>query len=109
MMIDLNGMLFHLNVLDHRVDHRFRAEIVDEAFNFQIIRKDVVGLDGISDLIHRYTDIRPRSHVLTRVAQHLENLHAKRRQDGFFPAFEDADDADTNPTPLSEMRAKSAA
>ncbi|MEM7059099.1 MAG: hypothetical protein AAF557_16055 [Pseudomonadota bacterium] len=75
MLIDLNGMQFHLNIQNQERTAGFKAEIVDEAFNFGVQREHVHDLDGVAAFVKRYSGIAPRSEVLSQIAARLEELY----------------------------------
>lgn len=83
MLIDLNGMLFHLNIQNSDDQDGFKAEIVDEAFNFGVRRDQVHDLDGVAALVKGYSGVPPRTDVLSEIAQRLEDLH---REGGISPS-----------------------
>lgn len=82
MLIDLNGMLFHLNIQNPGDNDGFKAEIVDEAFNFGVQREKVYDLDGVAAFVQGYSGIKPRTDVLSEIAGRLAELYrAKGRPD----------------------------
>ena len=78
MLIDMNGMYFHLNLANAQGADGFRAEIVDEAFNFEVQRDTVTDLDGVAAFIRRYAGLSPKAGVLSQVAKRLEVLYQTR-------------------------------
>lgn len=75
MLIDLNGMQFHLNIQRKDDNHGFQAEIVDEAFNFEVQRDLVHDLDGVASFVYRYAGLRPKSEALSMIGRRLEELY----------------------------------
>ncbi len=80
MLIDLNGMLFHLNIQNLEDSDSFKAEIVDEAFVFGVQRKEVSDLDGVATLIKQYSGMHPRTDTLSQIAQRLQDLYRADRK-----------------------------
>lgn len=78
MQIDLNGMTFHLNIFDVAGAPEYRAEIVDEAFSFDVARAWISDLDSAARFVKDYAGIRPRTSVLSQIAERLEMLHQIR-------------------------------
>ena len=78
MLIDMNGMYFHLNIQNGETPNAFRAEIVDEAFNFGVLRDQVNDLDGVAAMIRSYSGMSPKTDVLSQIAQRIEDLYQAR-------------------------------
>lgn len=79
MKIDLNGMIFHLNIFDDRAGSGYRAEIVDEAFSFPVTRGRVHDLDTAASFVRAYAGIAPRAAALSMIAERFQALHAAQK------------------------------
>lgn len=84
MLIDLNGMWFHLNIHDGGTGPGttgvFHAEIADESFQFGVMRGEVRDLDCVAALIRRYSGLSPTAEALSQIASRLTRLRRARAE-----------------------------
>ena len=76
MLIELNGMEFHLHLSKVEGPQPYRAEIVDEAYVFNVARRDVSTLDCVGAFVKDYTGIQPNASLLGRIAKRLTALRS---------------------------------
>ncbi len=70
MLVELNGLSFHLHISDATTAPRF-ACIVDEGFHYDQMNVDIQGPDCVLALIERYSGLRPDQAVSDQVRRHM--------------------------------------
>lgn len=79
MIVDLNGIDYVVNVYAMDNESGVRAEIVDEAFNFNVECAGVFDVQDIARLIHRYSDVPPSAALLSEISRQTSELFQDQR------------------------------
>lgn len=74
MLIDLNGMSYHLKIRESGDGFGFVTEIADEAFHFGMVRETVSDTSGVVELVSRFSGILPDTDVLEQIQQRVEEI-----------------------------------
>lgn len=79
MLIELNGLSFHLDIVRGTGSDGMRARIVDEAFLMPPLERDIADPAGVIGLIVSYSGIVPDSALSERIVDRIWELAVMRK------------------------------
>lgn len=77
MLIELNGLHFHLRIASAGPAGASEASIVDEAFDYDIMKRPVVGPACVCKLIEDYTGFTPTPSIIARISTRMPQNQAR--------------------------------